>query len=147
MVLGVGLLTEFDSGTADFLDFCSEWFPAQNKQESLARCCREFFEPFKFALAGLVVDGVKEEAPLIGREVRFAHDGLKEQAEHLLVSMVRAVTESSLPESERADLDARDTLMIRALWIGLARALAADKLCPKEIAAVDELLRLYLVAK
>ena len=158
VVLGVGLLTEFDSGTADFLDFCSEWFPAQNKQESLARCCREFFEPFKFALAGLVVDGVKEEAPSIGREVKFAHDGLKEQAEHLLVTMVRAVTESSLPESERADLvtmlegfsaalDARDTLMIRALWIGLARALAADKLCPKEIAAVDELLRLYLVAK
>ena len=72
--------------------------------------------------------------------------------------MVRAVDESALPETDRkelllmlegysAALDTRDTLMIKALWLGVKRALVSCRMCPKEIAAMDELLRLYLVSK
>lgn len=158
VVLGVGLLTEFDSGTADFLDFCSDWFPAESKQGSLERCCREFFEPFKFALAGLVVEGIKEEVPLVDREVEFAHDGLQEQAEYLLVALVRGVNEGKMSETDRGELltmlegfsaalDSRDILMIKAVWLGIKRSLAAYKLCADEIVKTDELLRLYLVSK
>ena len=44
-------------------------------------------------------------------------------------------------------LDSRDSLMIRAIWLGLRRALADEKLCLKDIEKVDESLRLYLVSK
>ena len=38
-------------------------------------------------------------------------------------------------------------VMIKAVWLGVKRALASLKMCAKEIAAMDELLRLYLVSK
>ena len=50
-------------------------------------------------------------------------------------------------EGFSAALDARDTLMIKALWLGVRKALSALGLCEKEIASMDELLRLYLVSK
>lgn len=156
--LVAGLMVEFDDGTEDFITFCSDYYPAAGRQESMEACCNDMMERFKLALVSLVVDGVKEEAPLVERTVEFAPEGLQKQTEYLLVAMVRAVDESALPETDRkelllmlegysAALDTRDTLMIKALWLGVKRALISCRMCPKEIAAMDELLRLYLVSK
>lgn len=153
-----GLLVEFDDGTEDFLTFCGEYFPAVSRQDSLEECYQGLFEPFKLALVSLVVEGVKEEVPMVERTVEFAANGLQEQTEYLLVALVRQVNEASLNETDRKDLlvmlegfsaalDTRDTLMIKAVWLGVKRALASLKMCAKEIAAVGELLRLYLVSK
>lgn len=153
-----GLLVEFDDGAEDFLSFCGEYFPAPTRQESMSACCREVMEPYKLAVVGLVVEGVKEEVPMAERVVEFAPEGLQPQTEYLLVALVRAVEEARVSAEEREDLllmlegfsaalDARDTLMIKALWLGVRKALSALGLCEKEIASMDELLRLYLVSK
>ena len=71
---------------------------------------------------------------------------------------LRAVEEAALAEADRNDLrtilegysaalDSRDTLMIKAVWLGARRVLASLRLCPKESAEMDELLRMYLVSK
>ena len=141
--LVAGLLVEFDDGTEDFISFCATYYPAADRQGSMTACC---------------ADIVKEDAPLAPRTVEFAQDGLQKQTEYLLVAMVRAVDDGSLSEEDRKDLltmlegysaalDTRDTLMIKAVWLGVKRALASLKMCAKEIAAMDELLRLYLVSK
>lgn len=158
VALVTNMLVEFDEGKADFLSFCSEFFPADTKQASFEKCFQGFMEPFKLALVGLVVDGVKEETPLVERTVEFAPNGLQEQTEYLLVAMVRAVDESRLAENDRKDLllmlegfsaalDSRDTLMIKSVWLGIKKTLASFKLCAGEIAKTDELLRLYLLVK
>lgn len=156
--LVAGLLVEFDDGTEDFISFCATYYPAADRQGSMTACCADMLERFKLDIVSLVVEGVKEEAPLAPRTVEFAQDGLQKQTEYLLVAMVRAVDDGSLSEEDRKDLltmlegysaalDTRDTLMIKAVWLGVKRALASLKMCAKEIAAMDELLRLYLVSK
>ena len=50
-------------------------------------------------------------------------------------------------EGFAAALDARDSLMIKAIWLGLRKALTAQRLCKKEVEKVDEVLRMYLVTK
>ena len=156
--LVAGLLVEFDDGTEDFISFCATYYPAADRQGSMTACCADMLERFKLDIVSLVVEGVKEDAPLAPRTVEFAQDGLQKQTEYLLVAMVRAVDEGSLSEEDRKDLltmlegysaalDTRDTLMIKAVWLGVKRALASLKMCAKEIAAMDELLRLYLVSK
>ena len=149
---------EFDDGTEDFISFCATYYPAADRQGSMTACCADMLERFKLDIVSLVVEGVKEDAPLAPRTVEFAQDGLQKQTEYLLVAMVRAVDDGSLSEEDRKDLltmlegysaalDTRDTLMIKAVWLGVKRALASLKMCAKEIAAMDELLRLYLVSK
>ena len=156
--LVAGLLVEFDDGTEDFISFCATYYPAADRQGSMTACCADMLERFKLDIVSLVVEGVKEEAPLVERTVEFAPEGLQKQTEYLLVAMVRAVDDGSLAEEDRKDLltmlegysaalDTRDTLMIKAVWLGVKRALASLKMCAKEIAAMDELLRLYLVSK
>lgn len=156
--LVAGLLVEFDDGTEDFISFCATYYPAADRQGSMTACCADMLERFKLDIVSLVVEGVKEDAPLAPRAVEFAQDGLQKQTEYLLVAMVRAVDDGSLSEEDRKDLltmlegysaalDTRDTLMIKAVWLGVKRALASLKMCAKEIAAMDELLRLYLVSK
>ena len=156
--LVAGLLVEFDDGTEDFISFCATYYPAADRQGSMTACCADMLERFKLDIVSLVVEGVKEDAPLAPRTVEFAQDGLQKQTEYLLVAMVRAVDDGSLAEEDRKDLltmlegysaalDTRDTLMIKAVWLGVKRALASLKMCAKEIAAMDELLRLYLVSK
>ena len=156
--LVAGLLVEFDDGTEDFISFCATYYPAADRQGSMTACCADMLERFKLDIVSLVVEGVKEDAPLAPRTVEFAQDGLQKQTEYLLVAMVRAVDDGSLSEEDRKDLltmlegysaalDTRDTLMIKAVWLGVKRALASLKMCAKEITAMDELLRLYLVSK
>lgn len=156
--LVAGLLVEFDDGTEDFISFCATYYPAADRQGSMTACCADMLERFKLDIVSLVVEGVKEDAPLAPRTVEFAPEGLQKQTEYLLVAMVRAVDDGSLSEEDRKDLltmlegysaalDTRDTLMIKAVWLGVKRALASLKMCAKEIAAMDELLRLYLVSK
>ena len=156
--LVAGLLVEFDDGTEDFISFCATYYHAADRQGSMTACCADMLERFKLDIVSLVVEGVKEDAPLAPRTVEFAQDGLQKQTEYLLVAMVRAVDDGSLSEEDRKDLltmlegysaalDTRDTLMIKAVWLGVKRALASLKMCAKEIAAMDELLRLYLVSK
>ena len=156
--LVAGLLVEFDDGTEDVISFCATYYPAADRQGSMTACCADMLERFKLDIVSLVVEGVKEDAPLAPRTVEFAQDGLQKQTEYLLVAMVRAVDDGSLSEEDRKDLltmlegysaalDTRDTLMIKAVWLGVKRALASLKMCAKEIAAMDELLRLYLVSK
>ena len=151
-------LVECDDGTEDFITFCADYYPASSRQESMERCCADMMERFKLALVGLVVEGVKDDVPLVERTVDFAPSAVQKQTGSLLVAIVRAVESSALTDAERdelrvmlegcsAALDSRDTLMIKAVWLGARRALAAYKLCPKEIAEMDEILRLYLVSK
>ena len=151
-------LVECDDGTEDFITFCADYYPAPSRQESMEKCCADMLERFKLDLVSLVVEGVKDDAPLVERAVEFAPSAVQKQTESLLVAIVRAVEGSALTDAERdelrvmlegcsAALDSRDTLMIKAVWLGARRSLAAYKLCPKEIAEMDEIIRLYLVSK
>lgn len=158
VALVANLLLEFDSGSMDIVSFAGDFFPAVNKQDSYSECFVSLIEPFKLALVGLVVEGIEEDVPVVERTVEFASDGLQQHTEYLLVNMVNAVREAKLDEEIRAEfllmlegfaaaLDTRDTLMIKSIWLGLKRALAAQKLCARETEKVDEALRLYIVAK
>lgn len=152
------LLMEFDQDKMNIVLFASTYFPDISKQESY----RTFFErvivPFKLALVEFVVNGIAEEPEIVERTVEFASNGLSQQTEYLIVNMYEAVQTASIDDDRRADLllmiegfaaalDARDTLMIRAVWLGLKGALDEVDLCRKEILEIDETLRLFLVAK
>ena len=152
------MLVEFDAGVMDVLSFSAMFFPSETKQESFDEFCVKLLEPFKLAVVNYVVEGIHEDAPEISHQVEFAPTGLMQQVEYLLVNMAKEVQASQLDENERKEfavqlegfsvaLDARDSLMIRAIWLGLRRALADEKLCLKEIEKVDESLRLYLVSR
>ncbi len=158
VALVANMLVEFDAGVLDILSFSTSFFPAETKQESFDTLCVKLLEPFKLAIVNYVVEGIHEEAPEISHKVEFAPTGLMEQVEYLLVNMAKAVQLADLSDDERRDLsvmlegfsvalDARDSLMIKAIWLGLKRSLAEDNLCEKEIEKVDETLRLYLVSK
>ncbi len=158
VALVANMLVEFDAGAMDIVSFSSIYFPTQSKQDSWNECFIRVFEPFKMALVGLVVDGVEEEPKEVERHIEFASRGLHQQTEYLLVSIANTVQESALDEVERGEyllmlegfaaaLDSRDSLMIKALWMGLKRALQSAKLCKKEIDSVNEVLRMYLVIK
>ncbi|MEG2450263.1 MAG: hypothetical protein RSB09_00870 [Clostridia bacterium] len=152
------LLMEFDSGTMDLLTFASEYFPAENKQDSYEKCFVSVVEPFKLALVGLVVDGIEDDTPEAIRNVEFVSSGLQQQTEYLLVAFVKAVQEAQIEVELRNDfmimfeglasaLDTRDTLMIRAMWLGIKLALTSHKLAQKDIEKMDEVLKMYLVVK
>ena len=49
-------------------------------------------------------------------------------------------------EGFAAALDARDALMIKAIWIGLKNILSEVGLCRKEISELDDTLRMFLVS-
>ena len=89
--LVAGLLVEFDDGTEDFISFCATYYPAADRQGSMTACCADMLERFKLDIVSLVVEGVKEDAPLAPRTVEFAQDGLQKQTEYLLVAMGRWV--------------------------------------------------------
>lgn len=152
------MLVEFDAGVMDALAFSAMFFPAETKQESFDEFCVKMLEPFKLAIVNFVVEGIREEAPEISHQVEFAHSGLTEQVEYLLVNMAKAVQEAQIDDGTRGEfmimlegfsvaLDSRDSLMIKAIWAGLRRTLADERLCMNEIEKVDEALRLYLVSK
>ncbi|MBR4801046.1 MAG: hypothetical protein IK048_05205 [Clostridia bacterium] len=152
------MLVEFDAGAMDILGFSASFCPADTKQESFDVLYNKLLEPFKLALVNFVVEGIREDAPEISHQVEFAHSGLTEQVEYLLVGMAKAVQEAQLSDELRAEfgvmlegfsvaLDSRDSLMIKAIWTGLRRALADEKLALQEIEKVDEALRLYLISK
>ena len=90
--------------------------------------------------------------------MEFASSGLHQQTEYLLVAIYNAVQEAQIDEGERQDfmvmlegfaaaLDTRDSLMIKAIWLGLKKSLYSQKLCAKEIEKINDTLRLYLVTK
>ena len=152
------LLLEFDSGSMDLMKFVIDYFPDSSKQGSYLTFIERVITPFKHAIVDFAVNGVAEEPVAIEREVDFAPDGLSQQTEYLIVNMYNTVRECGLDSDERenfcimiegfaAALDARDSLMIRAIWLGLKGALQRAKLCAKDIAEIDQQLRLYLVAK
>lgn len=152
------MLVEFDAGSMDMVTFSSKFFVAEAKQASFEQCCHKVIEPFKLALVSLVVDGFEEEPKAVEREVEFASSGLHQQTEYLLVAIYNAVQEAQVETSVREDfivmlegfaaaLDARDSLMIKAIWIGLKGKLYSCNLCAKEIEKVNETLRLFLVTK
>lgn len=152
------MLVEFDEGNADLVSFAGTYFPASTRQESYDAFISGFIEPFKLALVRLVVNGVKEEIPQTERNVEFASNGLANQTQYLLVTFVKSVNEAQIDTMLREDLlvmleglaaalDSRDTLMIKAVWLGVKKTLAALKMCPREIEKTDELLKLYLVVK
>lgn len=152
------MLVEFDTNSKDIVSFSGQYFPAERKQDSYAAFFEKVMEPFKFALVHYVVEGFEEEKQKIARSISFASEGLSQQAEYLLVAIANAIKESQLDEVERGEygtilegyaaaLDSRDSLMIKAIWLGLKKALSAKGFCTNEIKKMDELLKLYLVIK
>jgi len=152
------MLVEFDAGQMDFLSFTTVFFPAETKQESLDSFCVKVLEPYKHAIVNFVVEGVEEDAPAISRSVDFAPSGLMQHVEYLVVNLAKAIKAANIDEDLReelnvmlegftASLDARDSLLIKAVWLGLRRALADENLCIQDIEKVDEALRLYLISK
>ncbi len=153
-----GMLVDFDSGLMDVVTFAGQYYPAASKQESYQLFYEKVLEPFKLALVDMVVSGVEDEAPEPERIIEFASQGLQKQTEYLLIAFVKAVQETNVDDGIRAELmlmlegyavalDSRDTLMIRAMWLGVKNALASSKLCPREIDKMDETLKLFLVVK
>ena len=53
------LLVEFDSGAEDIMDFASRYFPSESTQASIALFMKELMDPFKKAIAYLVVNPLK----------------------------------------------------------------------------------------
>ena len=152
------MLVEFDADGMDIVSFSAKYFPEETKQASFEQFCLRVVEPFKLALVSLVVDGIEEEPQAVERTVEFASSGLHQQTEYLIVAMYNTLQETDMDESERAEfmvmlegfaaaLDARDSLMIKAIWTGLKKALNAKKLCAKEVDKTSEVLRRYLVTK
>ena len=152
------MLVEFDAGSMDIVTFSSRFFPTETKQASFEQCCAKVVEPFKLALVSLVIDGIEEEPKAVERTVEFASSGLHQQTEYLIVAMYNNLQEAAMEEEERAEfmvmlegfaaaLDTRDSLMIKAVWTGLKKALNAKKLCQKEVEKTNDVLRLYLVTK
>ena len=152
------LLVEFDSGEMNVMDFASRYFPSDSTQNSINLFMVGLMDPFKKALAYLVVNGVEEEYKGEGRVVAFAANGIYEQTESIIVHMIDEITESNLSESEKDDcflmleglaaaLDTRDILMIRAIWCGLKKELEKNNLCKVQIGRMEEQMKLYLVLK
>ena len=152
------LLLEFDAGTMDMIKFVIDYFPDNSQQGSYLTFIDRVITPFKHAIVDFAVNGTGDEPVAIEREVDFAPDGLSQQTEYLIVNMYNTVRECGLSNEERenflvmiegfaAALDARDSLMIRAIWLGLRGALLREMLCSKEVAEIDQQLRLYLVSK
>ena len=152
------LLVEFDSGAEDIMDFASRYFPSESTQASIALFMKEVMDPFKKAIAYLVVNGIEEEYKGEGRVVAFAANGIYEQTESIIVNMIDEITESNLNEKDKDDcflmleglaaaLDTRDILMIRAIWCGLKKELEKNNLCKVQIGRMQEQMKLYLVLK
>ncbi len=155
VALVANLLMEFDRDSTYVVNFCDEYFRAENKQTSYDFFCGSVMTPFKLALVDLVVNGIEEDPKVVERTVDFAPSGLQQQTEYLIVNIYDAVSAlaseqreplSVMVEGFAAALDARDSLMIRAVWYGLKGALDSAKICKKEIAQIDETLRLYLLS-
>ena len=151
------LLVEFDNRTMDMITFCGTYFPAENKQTSFDFFFEEVLAPFKFALVNVVVGGGVDVPDAVERVVEFAPSGLTQRAEYLVVGIYEAVASENFDEEAReelkvmtegfaAALDSRDSLMIRAIWLGLRRALDSVGICKKETSQIDEVLRLYLMS-
>lgn len=156
----VSLLLEFDQGKRDFYDFLTKCFPDDSAVDSYIQFCIKVLRPFKEAMLSLIENGDKEEfAPsAIREEVEFANDGIQHQTEYFIMTIVEKVKTLNISDSERADIlvmiegfaasiDNRDTLMIRAIWLGLKKVLSSHKTCAHEISKLEESLRLYLVIK
>lgn len=152
------LLVEFDSGEMDIMDFASRYFPSDSTQNSVNLFMTELMDPFKKALAYLVVNGVEEEYKGEGRVVAFAANGIYEQTESIIVHMIDEINESNLNEKDKEDcflmleglaaaLDTRDILMIRAIWCGLKKEFEKNNLCKVQIGRMEEQMKLYLVLK
>ena len=150
------LLMEFDR--VSMLTFLHMFFPAKTDAESFAFFMQGVVEPFKLALVDLVVHGIEEEPKVVERTVEFASSGIQQQTEHLIRDAYYAISTANIDDNTRknllvmlegfaAALDARDTLIIRAIWIGLKGALDAARLCKKEVVQIDDVLRQYLVSK
>lgn len=152
------MLVEFDSGKMDIIAFASVYFPGASNQESYEKFVAGVIEPFKLALVSLVVGGIEEETPLVERTVEFAPSGLNDQAQSLLIALVKSVNEAQLDADTRAELllilegfaaalDSRDALIIKSIWLGLRRALASLRICDREIAKMNEVMVMYLITK
>lgn len=157
VALGANLLMDFDREPGTLVTFCNTFYPAANEQESFSFFMQGVMDPFKEALVDLVVNGIEEEHKVVERTVEFASTGVQQQAEHLVGKIYKEVSVASINEAQRSDLivmlegfaaalDARDSLMIRAMWLGFKCALDVAKLCKKESAQVDEVLRQYLLS-
>jgi len=154
------LLLEFDQGKRDFYDFIIKCFPSDSAVESYIQFCVKVLRPFKEAMLSLIEHGDMEEyaQSMVKNEVEFANDGLQNQTEYLVVTVVDKVKIANISDEDRADflvmlegfaaaIDSRDALMIRSIWLGLKKALLSHKMCHVEIAKLEDALRLYLVVK
>ncbi len=151
------LLLDFDNGEEDFIAFSAKYFSGADRQECCNLCFDSLFKPFLSSFKTLVKDGVVDVTHN-AKSIEFAPDGLKNQTEYIFVEFVKAVQNSPYSADERNELlfilegfagafDSRDTLIIRAMWLAVRRILKDKKLCKKEIALMDETLKLYLLLK
>lgn len=156
VALVANLLMEFDR--VSMLTFLHMFFPAKTETESFDFFMQGVVEPFKLALVDLVVNGIEETPKVVERTVEFASAGVQQQAEHLIRDVYYVINSASIDDELRSNLsvmlegfaaalDARDSLMIRAIWLGFKGALEAARLCKKEVAQIDEVLRQYLLSK
>ncbi len=153
------LLLEFDERTEDIISFSCKYYPSASQQESVNKFVNEVMDPFKMSLANLVVNGIEEDNfAEDGRTVAFASNGIYEQTEDIILSMVNEISAASMTEADRDDLllmleglanalDSRDILMIRAIWCGLKKELERKSLCKVQIVKIEEQMKLYLVLK
>lgn len=159
IALVANLLLEFDAGALDIMTFAKTYYPSNSMQQSFALLIEKVVEPFKLALVDAVLNGVAADVVNVERTVSFASEGVASSLQGSLEKMVDEVRASNaIGPAEREDficmlegfaaaLDLKDALLIRAIWLGLRRALASARLCRNSIPIVDDTLRLYLVVK
>ena len=153
------LILEFDNGNEELIAFAKKFYPAESIQASVNIFIKEVIEPFKKSISTLAFNGVGEEKVAnidTGRQVNFASNGIYEQTEGIIVSMVNEITTANISEQERSDcvlmleglgnaLDSRDILMIRAIWCGLKKELTRLNLCKVQIVKIEDQMKLFLV--
>ena len=157
----LALFVEVDAGRLDFVDFVSQFFPSRDVAKSFSTFCENVIKPFKFAFLTMLDEIGTENPEQVAereREIDFVSGGLAKQTAYYVAKMREAVKLSKQSDETKLELIcmldgldsalmACDSLMIKAVWLGIKRSLAAYRLCADEIVKTDELLRLYLVAK
>lgn len=160
VALVVCLLLDFDSKRRDFIRFVLEFYPSLDRTESYRGFMKGIIEPFKKAVVDLLTTAtaeqqVSEELSTTDIKVQEVSVALAEQASYLIDNATAAVKASNLSEKTRNDiifmldnfttvLERRDAQIIYSYWLGLKNTLKYNKLIPKIIASIEELLKSYL---
>ncbi len=159
IALVLALFIEVDTGKLDFVDIVSQFFPSRDVAKSFSTFCEVVIKPFKFAFLTMLDElGLEnpEQVAQREREIDFVSGGLAKQTAYYVAKMREAVKLSKQSDETKLELIcmldgldsalmACDSLMIKAVWLGVSFRLKAYNLCEREIQEVQKLIKMFLL--